>query len=1030
MKRRLLKKIITGTLLLALMTSSVPTNLYAGESDSEITSEESHAEESASPSSESSSDSTSDSSSDETSSDSYSESSDGYSNPEPYVQAEPSIENNTLEVSVTITPTDSVSVEGQQVTIVGDPTVGVSGDNEADTVSFVQKAAQAQPTGSDEEGGDKGTENGGDDGTGAGGNEGTGTGGDDGTGTGGNDGTGAGGDEGTGTGGDEGSGTGGDDGTGAGGDEGTGTGGDEGTGTGGDEGTGTGGDDGTGSGEEGGEGTDVPVKQPVYDEESDVKHNSKIEEGAGNYYEITFGSNDEDDTAKYTIYVAGKGVDMEVCNELMKNFLNSSSAPVINPNLVDTEKNSTYTYDEEGNLIQTYVKNTTGNADSIKTVIDIGGGEEAEVYYDSRLCWAMAASSVIYQTNWMEYSNAGIFNTLLEGYEDSENAIGYFQTSDDIADYARYCWGDEGNYTADFYGWLFSGKSTYENDELVNRTRFGYDANDALLSGYEMGYSYDYKDDIAKRVEDYNLKGNVLDMTGNPYLDDGSYFNYYSIINKELISDEVLKKLNYSSYWNWYNAETDESFYGLQMGDLTIEWGEGDSAGAHAITYNGYVTDEAGNVVAVIITDPDDSVNEEPNLGRDKSNQYFLQVIDYRDNKYYIGDLGEETDTYISGINYVPLVLSESSHTRPVYDITKQVKYPEVTSAIRESNIVKSEYNTNEDIEVALNFDFLEFYDIDKLKFTIKDSEGNDIRSEYLEYSKEYWRNCIDSGLESLKIGLGSIEGEAGTSYSAQLSIDSTCFNGNYGWFAERAKYSSDLLTDVLIKIVTEDTGAGDGDGGDGSSDDLNGGSDNDSDGDNDSGSDAGDGSDSGADNKPVIQVIPSDKDDDEGNSSDSNESGSAGNTNNIVTTPDADKLVFFYPVTGGETSDVVLSVPKDEEKKYTARDVSHDMFNALAGDEYLVKVFSSAGVDVSHVSLSSLDIAYSTKILSGNVGTMVVNPAKVSFRLGDNLFAAIRLSNGRVVYVKVIVLPNGNLVIQVPDNATEVSIFKVTTAF
>ena len=999
MKRRIIKKLVSGALLFALVAGSIPVNLYADDSEESVSSE---------------------------------------SGSDSYTTEQPSGEDNTLEVSITITPNDGSNGDSSPINIVGEPIVGVTDGNEASIVSFVPSDSPSNAMSSeDEDGNESGDESGAEDenvtGDEAGAEDENVTGNEvsaeDENGT-----------E------DEAGPEDGDVTEDVIGDE-AGAGYDSeasiessvpsaspsnGKPAGDEEGDDTGDEDGDETGDDSG---DSEVRNPVYNQE-DIKHDSEKEIGPQNYYEITFKSDEEDDESQYTIYVAGIGVNKDVCEELMKNFLNGSAAPVINQNLIDTDKNSMYLYDEDGKLERIdYVSNINGD-ESISTTIEIGEGESAEVYYDSNLCWAMTASSVVYQTNWMQYADAGIFNTLLEGYEDSETAIGYFQSSDDIADYARYCWENTGNYIYDFYEWLFSGDALDSEDPTIVRTRFGYDANDALLSGYQTGFNFGYKDDLGNRLDaqkDYM----VNKMEAEAYANNSKYLNYYGIMNWELLNDDILKVINYSQEHTLYSVFGDVP----HMGGMSIRFGEGDGSGAHAITYNGYVTDQNGKIVAVIITDPDDSISEEPNLGRYKNNQYKLQAIDTRKiwyqrgedgtvtripsdqlpenieelaaeenssyefiEKYYIDgfDVKSDTDTFIYGIDYLPLVIPEDKTMSASYDINYKIKYPTVQSAISASNVFNSEYSTNEDIEVALNFDFLEFYDIDKLKLTIKDSQGNDIRSDYLQYSKEYWKECIAQDLTTLKINLGSIEGEAGTSYSAQLSIDSSCFYGNYGWFAERSNYSEELMG-VLVKIAGLDPD---------DSDILPGGDDitNPSDG-------TQPGSTGGSDNTDKADIEGA------GNGEDT------GKTEEIIGSIPDDDTVLYYRVSGDEASRIVLSATTEEEKAYTISDVSHDVFNAIAGDMSLTQKLATAGIDVANINVTTLDMVYSSKVLSGNAGLLVMNTKKLAFGVGDTLFAAVRLSNGKLVYVRVTILPNGKLVIQLPDNAVSVSIFKASIA-
>lgn len=415
-----------------------------------------------------------------------------------------------------------------------------------------------------------------------------------------------------------------------------------------------------------------------------------------------------------------------------------------------------------------------------------------------------------------------------------------------------------------------------------------------------------------------------------------------------------------------------------------------DGAG-HAMSFNGFMFDKDSKPIAVIVTDPDDMVRltDQPDDPALKSKAYSVYPIVYNGTNWiFMPD-----DTFDVHIGYMSTIMDSAGKEQLKASIV-----PEATRAISASFDNDSEYSMDGryTFDVPLNFDFLSFYDINKLKYRVLNESDEIIAEKSVEKSKSQWKSLFDSNAVSVSLIFDEALGNAENGkYKIQVEIDKDCFFGNYGWFAEKSNYF-DKLVDVWVNLFRD-------------------------------------------------KSIPSEPADD--SSSTSEEPSAEENVdeavyeavytsametflNEIISQIDVDyikltsnvgKIVEFDDANASNT-------PISENAiKENVRIIVRDILKLNAADANAVKAFKGVGINVANIDVQKLDVVLSTAV---NVTKPCV--ARISSKNIGNLnykevIAMIKMSDGTYRYVKGTVLPDGRIEVSLPQNAVEMTIVSLT---
>lgn len=510
-------------------------------------------------------------------------------------------------------------------------------------------------------------------------------------------------------------------------------------------------------------------------------------------------------------------------------------------------------------------------------------------------------------------------------------AAQYFTSEDDLASYAAYCLVNKGGLEVWFWDWIFTGDG--KDAEL----KFGADADDALLNEY---YTYDLYD--MYKVNERSLK--------------------------PILNDYVLEK----------SANTMDIYYS-------------DGSG-HAMSINGFIYDNAGTPVAVIVTDPDDMVEpiDQPDSPADKSKAYSVYPIKY-DGTNWIFDLDDVNDAYYdTHIGYISSIPDSTGKEK--LDNTSII--PDSTRAISAGFDNEAEYSMDGSytFDIPLNFDFLSFYDINKLKYRVLNESDEIIAEKSVEKSKSQWKALLDSNAVSVSLLFDDALGNAQNgNYKIQVEIDKDCFFGNYGWFAEKANYF-DRLVDVWVNLFRDNS-------------------------------------------------IPSDSSDDNtGKSEEQNAQESVDEAvyvsvresvlNEILAQIDVDYMKLASneaeKVEFDDANASSASISEDAIKK-NVRTIVTDLLKLTVADANTVNVFNAAGIDVSSIDVQKLDVVLSTAVKVSKPGVArLVRKSTVDLN-NKEVIAMIKLSDGTYRYVKAVVLADGSIEVSLPQDAVEMTIVALT---
>lgn len=674
----------------------------------------------------------------------------------------------------------------------------------------------------------------------------------------------------------------------------------------------------------------------------------------GTHNEFTFSfdfaeeKEEEGDAKPYTAYVYGNGVNQEICEQLMQAY-----AKV----LATGKDNKVINSGNEGFV--------DANKSTDSQSVNYNKG------YDSRLCFAYSAGNALYQTKWINKTNAGIFN--VDG-----SAAAYFGTEDDIADYSAYCFIDHGGDEQDYWLWMFTG--LYGGVGSGGRLRYGDDPDDALLSEYD--------DNDIYRQDDLDLKGKEKDFLGE-------------VLNT-MLADPKLPAAN------------TVGIYFLSA-----------NGGGHAMSLTGYIAGPDGYPAALIVADPDDMVGDpnQPKEPEKKDKAYNVFPIQWNETgkKWELLPNPEEYNAYVGDIS----TIVDSIGRNP--DSSKSI-IPTATRAISDNYSDDADYSFDytHTFEIPLNLDFLSFYDITTLKYRLLNDLNEELYSGKIENTKSEWKELIKNNAVSVSIGFGdTLENAADGKYKIQVEIDKDCFNGNYGWFAK--KYNNgqgyfDRLVDTWVKLVN-------GMGGD-VPEDVPGNSLDDDDyifveAISETVSDDTD-RDKSAQDEQYIEVIENSIEDAV------QESILEAFLNEIVAQLNVayEKLVLgLYDdvdvaVDGVNVADGTVALPiSTQAVQENVKVVVSDLLMAKAQDENTLNMFKAYGIDLKKADVSKMNVVLSSSVKMTKAGKVVFSVKNGKFKSGDLAFAMIELTNGSVAYVKANVLPNGRLEFALPANVREITV-------
>lgn len=666
--------------------------------------------------------------------------------------------------------------------------------------------------------------------------------------------------------------------------------------------------------------------------------------GVQNNYTFSFDFAEETKEKPYRAYVYGYGVNQAICEQLMQAYAK----------VLATGKDNKVINSGNAGFVD-------ANKSTDSQSVDYNRG------YDSRLCFAYSASDALYQTKWINKTNAGIFN--VDG-----SAAAYFGTEDDIADYSAYCFIDHGGDEEDYWKWMFTG--LYAGTGSVGRLRYGDDPDDALLSEY-------YDNDIYVQ-DDLVLKGK--DFLGK-------------------VLDDMLAKIP---------AANTVGIYFLSA-----------NGGGHAMSLTGYIAGPDGYPTALIVADPDDMVGDpnQPKEPEKKDKAYNVFPIQWNETgkRWELLPNPEGYNAYVGDIS----TIVDSVGRNP--DSSKSI-IPTATRAIADNYLNDADYSFDytHTFEIPLNLDFLSFYDITTLKYRLLNDLNEELYSGKVEHTKSEWKSLIQNNAVSVSIGFGdTLKNAADGKYKIQVEIDKDCFNGNYGWFAK--KYNNgqgyfDRLVDTWVKLVN-------GMGGDVPEDvpeDMLDDDDYIFSEDISEVISVESNSDKSAQEEQYIEAIEDSMEEAVQESiveAFLNEIVAQLNVayENLVLGlyDDVDVAVDGVNVADGTVALPISTQAVQENVKV----VVSDLLMAKAQDENTLNMFKAYGIDLKKADISKMNVVLSSSVKMTKAGKVVFSVKNRKFKSGNLVFAMIELTNGSVAYVKSNVLPNGNLELALPANVKEITV-------
>lgn len=617
--------------------------------------------------------------------------------------------------------------------------------------------------------------------------------------------------------------------------------------------------------------------------------------------------------------------------------------------------------------------------------------KEYNVGYDSKLCWAYAAADALWQSDWVKKINAGVFN--VDG-----SAADYFRSVDDLTSYAAYNFTDTVGDEYGYWRWLFTGNYLAEN------LKHGFDADDALLSEY------------------YGL----------------------GLYRKNILS---------ASY---ENTELNDTLNYIENNNVAASLGiYHKGGGGHAVSLVGFIRDDAGNPVAVIIADPDDAVPYNPDDSSGKFNAYCVYPIEY----VLDGDSGTwefklpttEYYTYDAKIGDVSLIIDSED----AYKVNESI-IPMSIRAISDDFDNDLEYFMDDSytFDIPLNFDFLSFYDINKLKYRLFNDEDEKISESTIEYNKGEWKELLNTGAVNITLYFdNTLSGLNDGKYRIQVDIDKDCFFGNYGWFAERYNGGEgyfDRLVNVWINLFREIQESNDMEGEQGDIQERP-----EISTESEKTEESVENAEQGTLTEPVEKETGPEVDISLGQTQDYHDSnvmninekavniiekniiGSVMKSiiNEIVTEMGINySKIFPWNISGvkvemngrlDETDVMVLPIDEANIREMICI-VIGDLLRAIAKDETTIGLFKSIGIDATTVDIDKLNVVMATGIASSKTGLVKFSGDNIKFSQDDTVFAMIKLTDGSAKYIRTMVLEDEGIEIYIPDNTSEIMIISI----
>lgn len=684
--------------------------------------------------------------------------------------------------------------------------------------------------------------------------------------------------------------------------------------------------------------------------------------GMQNNYKFSFTTASGE--VRYSAYVYGEGVNEDICKSIASAYFNGATETI-----------------ERNKIINDSL------VDSDKTSVN----KEYNVGYDSNLCWAYAAADALWQSDWVKKFNAGVFN--VDG-----SAADYFRSVDDLTSYAAYNLTDTVGDEYGYWRWMFTGNYLAEN------LKHGFDADDALLSEY------------------YGL---------------GLYRK--NILSASCESTELNDTLNYIE-----NNNVAASLGIYHKG-----------GGGHAVSLVGFIRDDAGAPVAVIIADPDDAVPYDPDDSIGKFNAYCVYPIEY----VLDGDSGTwefklpttEYYTYDAKIGDVSLI----TDSEDAYKVNDSI-VPMSIRAISDDFDNDLEYFMDDSytFDIPLNFDFLSFYDINKLKYRLFNDEDEKISESTIEYNKGEWKELLNTGTVNITLYFdNTLSGLSDGKYRIQVDIDKDCFFGNYGWFAERYNGGEgyfDRLVNVWINLFREIQESNDMEGEQGDVQERPGIS-----------AEPGrteeleENTEQGTLTESIITEdtieseaeisIRQDQYCHDSNVEDTSEKTISYIEDTIIDTVMKSVLneivseigINYFKIISrrdikAETSDklgeinVIVSTIDENNAREMIFTVISDLLRAAAKDKSAIELFKSSGMDAAVVDIWNLNVVMATRIAVNRTGLVRFSGGDIKFTQNDTVFAMIKLLDGRIKYRKGIVIEDGSVEFDLPDNISEIMVISI----
>lgn len=550
--------------------------------------------------------------------------------------------------------------------------------------------------------------------------------------------------------------------------------------------------------------------------------------------------------------------------------------------------------------------------------------------------------------------------------------------------------------------WAYSASNALVQTEWIKKANAGifngddgtaaqYFTSEDALASYA-AYCLVNEGNNEENFWNWIFNGNSVNLKFGDDVDDALLHEYYvsGLYGENPVNESSFKEL-LSDYMLNMNAANTMDIYYLNGG------------GGHAMSINGFMCAEDGTLLAVIVTDPDDMVRmtDQPDDPALKSKAYSVFPIAYNGTNWIFSP----DDTYDVRIGYMSTIIDSAGKEKVNPSIV-----PDATRAISADFDNDSEYSMDGryTFDIPLNFDFLSFYDINKLKYRVLNERDEIIAEKSVEKSKSQWKSLFDSNAVNVSLIFDEALGNAQNGkYKIQVEIDKDCFFGNYGWFAENANYF-DRLVDVWVNLFRGNSVP----------------------------SNTADDSSSKSVEQSAQESVYEGVDDAiyEGVNESVDEAVYVSVMESFLNEILAQIDVDYIKLTSNEAETVEfddmnasnISISEAAIKE-NVRIIVSDLLKLNAADANAVEAFKAVGIDAANIDIQKLDVMLSTAVNVTRPCVVRISSNRIG-NLGDKeVIAMIKMSDGTYRYVKAVVLADGSIEVSLPENAVEMTLVSLT---